>query len=144
MLPYITPFPQHKQKNSDFIKWCHDHLLPLPGWESFAHVQSSPTNLPLHLLVSLPYSLSIMYEPSSKFHIPLSVPLTPSLRYFGVPLYQSLKFINKIGKNITKIHKVITKTAIWQEVQKQINEYGSKWTGVASKCSKPINIHANI
>ena len=76
MLPYIIPFPQHKQNNSDVIKWCHDHLLPLLGWESSVHVQSNLTDSPAHLPASPPCFFSIMHEPYSEFHIPLSVPVT--------------------------------------------------------------------
>ena len=47
-----------------------------------------------------------MHEPLCEFHIPISMPVTLSTRYFSVPSYQSLQFIkNNITEMSTKIYK---------------------------------------
>ena len=95
------PYPMHKHNACDITKWCHNHLLPiLTGKALCMHRQAALACLHIHWHPCQPISVfpTAMHGPYHQFCIPNFEPVTPSSRYFGVPSYQSLKFIKNMLK----------------------------------------------
>ena len=87
------------------------------------HAQQSHADILAYLLASPRYfPLSATHRLLCELHVPISMPVTLSPRYFSAPSYQSLQFIEEKKNNITKMNTKIYK----MNTSDKIDDYSSK------------------
>ena len=104
---FIAPSQNSMRDPCDVISWCHNHLLWSSGWKTTAHVHQKHCSLSAHPPASMPEFLITINasKPLCLFLNPNSMPVTLSLRYFGVPLYQSLNLFTHFQQNTGRYNK---------------------------------------
>ena len=105
--PFIVPSPNSTRDPCDVISWCHNCLLWSSSGKTLVHVYWKHHHLSVHLLASMPESLSTINasKPLHVFLSPNSVSVTLSPRYFCAPLYRSLNLFTHFQQNTGRYNR---------------------------------------